>query len=107
MKRKRYKPKTKQAIIEAVQQARKGGGKWASAYEAAKKAGYKGSSPGLYQLIRVSGGKRKKKTNTMAVAKQTTAKSSTDSILANLAAHIDKAVNDRLAQVIEALESMR
>ena len=106
MKRKRYKPKTKQAIIEAVQQARKGGGKWASAYEAAKKAGYKGSSAGLYQLIRASGGKRKKGT-AKAVAKQPAAKSSTDSILANLAAHIDKAVNDRLARVIETLESMR
>lgn len=106
MKRKRYKPKTKQAIIEAVKQAREGGGKWPAAYEAAKSAGYKGSSAGLYQMIRGAGPKRRK-AGANGTPKQTASMSATDSILGDLAAHIDKAVNDRLAGVIAALEALK
>jgi|SRR5579862_1980662 len=113
---KRYDPKVKQAILEAVQAARKGGGKFADAFEAAKKAGYNGSSGGLYQMIYNSkGGSKKrgrKKSATKAVAatpvaaKPVAAKSGTDSIVADIAALVDKAVHDRLATAISALEGM-
>jgi hypothetical protein len=106
MKRRRYSAKKKQAIIEAVQQARNSGGKWAAAYVAAKAAGYKGSSPGLYQMIRVRGAKVNK-SNAGAVSKAAPAVSSTNSISDAIGALISQAVNQRLAGAIAALEAMK
>ena len=113
MRPKRYDPNVKQAILEAVKQARSSGGKFADAFEAAKKAGYKGSSGGLYQMIYNSngGGKKKrgrKKAGTKpAAAAPVAAKSGPDSIVADIAALVNKAVHDGLASAISALESMK
>lgn len=102
MKRKRYKAETKQAIIAAVKEARSAGGKWAAAHEAAKKVGYKGTAPGLYQLLRASGGTRMK-----TRSKRSAGKSPANSMTGLLEAHVNAAVNNRLTAVIAALEAMK
>jgi len=48
----RYDKATKQAILNAVLDARKGGKAWAGAFEAALNAGYKGSVGGIVQMVR-------------------------------------------------------
>ena len=55
MKRNSYNAGTKAAIIEAVRNARKAKKSWAEACLAAKEAGYKGTLPGLEQLLRRAG----------------------------------------------------
>jgi hypothetical protein len=105
MKRRRYDPNTKEAILEAVKQTRSGGGKWADAFEAAKKAGYKGSSAGLYQMVYNSKGGGKKRGRKKIAAKPVAA--ATSSIVADIAALVNKAVHDRLAHAVSALEAMK
>lgn len=107
MKRRRYDDTTKQAIQEAVKQTRSGGGKWADAYDAAKKAGYKGSSGGLYQMIYVKPRGKKRGSKKAASKPVAVVRSSADSIVADIAALVNKAVNDRLATAVAALEAMR
>jgi len=51
MKRIRYEPQIKAAIIAAVQEARKSGKTWKDALGPAMQAGYKGTEDGLYQLV--------------------------------------------------------
>ena len=49
---KRYGMKQRAVIVEVAKLARGAGQTWAQAHEAAKKAGYKGSAAGLYQMLR-------------------------------------------------------
>ncbi|MGD0089886.1 MAG: hypothetical protein ABSE73_08190 [Planctomycetota bacterium] len=55
---KRYKAKTKAAIIEAALAARKTGKTWAEALQAGQQAGYRGSLGGLEQMVLRAGGKK-------------------------------------------------
>ncbi|HLX63342.1 MAG TPA: hypothetical protein VKX17_18875 [Planctomycetota bacterium] len=110
MKFKRYKPKTKQAILEAVKTTRSSGGKFADAFEAAKKAGYKGSSGGLYQMVYNSGSKKKrgrKKAEAKPVAEPVAAKSGSDSVVGEIGDFVKNAINAGLAAAIAALEAMK
>jgi len=106
MKPNRYDPKVKKMILEAVKTTRSSGGKFADAFEAAKKAGYKGSSGGLYQMVYNSGGK-KKRGRKKAAAKPVAEPSSMNSVAAEIAALVSKAVKAGLASAIAALESLK
>ncbi len=69
MKRTRYEPKVKAAIIAAVHDARKSGKTWAETLEPAKQAGYKGTAGGIVQLVNASQSvKKTKATKTEAPA---------------------------------------
>ena len=68
MKRMRYDPQVKTAILAAVQDARKSGKTWAIALESAQKAGYRGNLDGLSQFVRSSTTKTSTPKTSAAVA---------------------------------------
>jgi len=55
-----YDPKTKAAIIKAAQSARKSGVKFKEVHKTATIAGYKGTPGGLYQMLLLASGMKKK-----------------------------------------------
>ena len=115
MKRIRYEPQVKAAILAAVQDSRKSGKPWADALAAAQHAGYKGNVDGLTQFVRNS---TAKKTST-ATKKGKTKKAKTKHAVAapaiqppaakptsaplDITAMVHKAVTDAVVKALEGL----
>jgi hypothetical protein len=105
-RRKRYSPKVKAAFLAAAQDARDAGKSWAQTHEAAKKAGYTGSKPGLVQQFLAA-----KKMGTKAKMKRTSrALTAPASGLESIQRMVDKLVAERVNAAIEkaikALQAM-
>ena len=115
MKRIRYEPQVKAAILAAVQDSRKSGKPWADALAAAQHVGYKGNVDGLTQFVRNSAAKKTstatkkgktKKTKTKravaAPAVQPPAAKPTSAPL-DITALVHKAVTDAVVKALEGL----
>ena len=121
MKRIRYEPQVKAAILAAVQDSRKSGKPWADALAAAQHAGYKGNVDGLTQFVRNSAAKttstakktittKKKGKTTKAKTKRAVAAPAVQTPAAkpssaplDITALVHKAVTDAVVKALEGL----
>ena len=106
MPRKRYDPKTKAAIFEAVKATRAGGKSWKDTHEAAKKAGYNGSEQSLKKMIYTAPRRGRKRGKRVPAPKLTaTAKTAVKAPaeLQTIQTAVDSLVRQRVNAILDRL----